>query len=122
MPYGVRGSSAVRRIDGADRRLDSVRRSGERLVFPDSNHRPAGIAQSGVDASIALGVAKQLGAPIIGVDFWHLAVRRAAVPLAAVEERRDPTSCERKIDVRADALLVLPIEVSAEPQSAVVNG
>lgn len=81
-----------------EHREDSARDGVGGLVLPRADDMPAGGAESAVDAPITRGVAFELRAPIADVATGCIAVLRAAVPEAAINEDGDPPA--REDDVR----------------------
>jgi len=72
-----------------------------RLMFPESQNRPAGCLECSIRFPIALYIASKLGEPVVGVKLRQRRVLRTAVPEAPVYEYSDTLA--REYDVRAAA-------------------
>lgn len=80
--------------------VDPIGDDVDRLVLPGADHLPAGGRERCVNRTIPRDVAGELRAPIGPVRAGHIAVRRAAMPEATVNEDREPRTGEH--DVRPD--------------------
>lgn len=58
-------------------------------MFPNSDDRPARLAQPHIRISVALDVGVDLGTPPCGIGFRAGAVDTATMPEASVDEDRD---------------------------------
>src|SRR5829696_3259520 len=88
-------SAAARRVHRTRASSRSARSSGRRvsvsdlgyvLVLPGAEHLPAVTCERAVDSTVSGDVASELRLPVRGVRTWRVAVVRAAVPEAAVDE------------------------------------
>jgi hypothetical protein len=87
-----------------------------RLMLPDPHHRPACLLECGCLSPIALTRTADLGLPERPIGHWHLAMFRAAVPEAAIDEHRHASP--RKDDVRSYSLASgNHPEILAKPQA-----
>src|SRR5829696_904503 len=71
---------------GSIRRRGSVSDLGYVLVLPGAEHLPSVTCERAVDSTVSGDVASELRLPVRGVRPWRVAVVRAAVPEAAVDE------------------------------------
>lgn len=67
------------------------------LVFPGANYRPTGGRQAPVSIAVARDVAGDLRRPVVGVRPGLGPMLRAAVPVAAIDEDRDPRASEHEV-------------------------
>jgi hypothetical protein len=92
----------------------------DRFVLPCSQYLPSGSTESRVDGAVACNVASQLWSPVVGVHARLVAMNRARVPKAAIDEHRKPRPRER--DVRAnDAAWNPERKIFAEPEPTTVQ-
>lgn len=63
-------------------------------MLPVAAHRPTGLAEPIIRVAVPLSVRGDLGSPERPIGAWNDVVLRTTVPVAAVDEYRDPTPCE----------------------------
>ncbi len=86
-------------LPGSYDRFDQVGRGGDVLMFPDSEHHPAGFGERLVGRTVASDVGVELPSPPVSVRLGAGSVFGAAVPETAINEYGYPSSSEH--DVRA---------------------
>jgi hypothetical protein len=87
------------------------------FMLPDPKHDPPGLSKRAVHALIAGNVALKLWRPIGAVDPGDIAVIRAAVPEAPIDEDGDPTLGEDDVWSNSDPVC-LKEKVGTKPEAA----
>jgi hypothetical protein len=100
----------------APEQLNRVRDRDGVLVLPGADHSPAGVSERRRRSVVPGAVGGELLLPPSSVRSGGDGVLRARVPKAAVDEDRDPRTCEH--DVRATGELA---HVHPEPEAATVK-
>ena len=67
------------------------------LVLPGSEHVPSRGGERMIDGSVSVDVSLKLGLPVAGVHARGVAVDRAGVPEASVDEDSELLSCEHDV-------------------------
>jgi len=96
----IRSHLAARSL-GSHGRLNGRDRYCQWLVLPDADDQPAFCREGICHQPIPLAIASELGFPVVAVCARCVAVSRAGVPEASVNEDRDPRPGKDK--VRPDA-------------------
>jgi hypothetical protein len=73
-------------------------------VLPDAEHGPPARREGRIDPTIAIGIALELWRPVLEVRRRDGPVLRTSVPVAAVDEHRQPTAREDDIRTHAKAV------------------
>jgi len=63
-----------------------MQRITDRLVLPNTQDLPAGLAKLGPNAEVTLHIAHDFGAPVIWVRFGNAPMVRTAMPKAPIDE------------------------------------
>ena len=66
-------------------------------MLPESQDEPARLGEQLVGLAIPYAIARDLRPPIVGIGLGFLVVRRAAMPVAAINEHGDPRRPEHEV-------------------------
>lgn len=88
----------------------------DRLVLPRPDNPPPSTLEGASDQPVARDVSFELGDPVVAVPLGNVAVLRAAMPKAAVDEHGDAPAREDDVGLRRDGGQLEPV-VDAEAQA-----
>jgi hypothetical protein len=89
------------------------------FVLPDSDREPACRGELDFGVAVAASDAAELQAPPTGVGLGQMAVLRTRVPIAPVDEHRDPRAAQQDVNTPT-AVATRHRSIDDEPQTAAV--
>lgn len=91
-------------------------------MLPNPNGRPSSRRECLVNFSVPLDVPSELGPPVALVSFRLIAVIRATVPVAAIEQNQHAPPWEGDVGPERSSAIEINCVVAAEPQPGSVEG